>query len=192
MSFDNIGAIDCSTQTCADTLPAAAAQDQFCPENVTLSEINSLILWSANGTAPTNWGSSIASTDFNIDNTLSDGTSQKQFFGVGSIAEAEDSEVTLNDDQTQVVERTRTLTFTLFDLPEATYDFLRNLQCGKYRPRIFYTDRGEFIYGVDGGLVLKQFRVNFPKNTGNDAVNQAVITAVFAGLTDPDRYANPL
>lgn len=192
MSFNNIGTIDCTAQTCADTLPAAAVQDQFCPEEVSQSEVNSLILFSESGTAPSNWGAAIVATDFNIDNTDTAGLAQKQFFGMGSVAEPEDAEITLNDDVRYVLERTRTLTFTIYDLPLATRDFLRELQCDVYRPRFLFTDRGGYIYGVDGGLVAKQFKVSFPKNSGNDAVNQAVITIVFAGKTDPDRFVSPL
>lgn len=196
--FDNVGSVDCSTQTCDGALSPANTQNRTCPANISQAEINTLILWNPNtgatfnDNAPTNWGQSIASSDFNIDNTDATDVAQKQFWGVGSIDAPENLEQTINDGQTVILDRTRTLTFTIFDIGDDTYDYFRELQCDKIRPYFIYGDLGGYLYGVDGGLVPKLFQPSNPKSSGEDAINQIQITIAFDGKTDPDRVPNPL
>lgn len=195
--FSNIGQIDCSTITCAGALGAMTTQDQQCPENITQAEVNTLIFWHPTlGTDITNWpvggSAGLVAGDFAIDNTDATDVNQKQLFGVGSIAEPEESEATINDFQSIVLNRRYTLTFTTYDLGDDTYDYLRKVQCGKVRPKFVFGDVGGYLYGIDGGIVPAKWTVAFPHNTGQDALNQAIITILFDADTDPDRVVNPL
>ena len=195
--FSNITQIDCDTITCAGALGAMNNQVQDCPENITQAEINQLIFWHRTlGTAITNWPASgstgLVAGDFSIDNTDATDVNQKRIFGVGSVAEPEESVATINDFQEKVLNRRYSLSFTTYDLGDDTYDYLRKIQCGKVKPVFVFGDVGGYLYGIDGGIVPAKWTVAFPKNTGQDSLNQAVITILFDLDNDPDRVVNPL
>ena len=195
--LDNISQIDCTAIDCTSALGAAADQLQDCPKNITRAEVNTIILQHPTlGTAITNWPATgetgLLITDFDIDNTDVLDVSQKQFFGVGTVSEPEESAVPLNDGQEHILNRKYTLVFTMWDIPAATYDYLRQIQCGVVKPKFTYGDRANYLYGIDGGLVASKWTVAFPKNTGDDAVNNAQITVTWDAKTDPDRVISPL
>ncbi len=195
--LDNIGQIDCTAIDCTSPLGAADAQLQDCPSNITRAEVNSLIIWHPTlGTDITNWPATgetgLVALDFDIDNTDATDVKQKQFFGVGTVSEPEESAVPLNDGQEFVLNRKYSLVFTLWDIPAATYDYLRKIQCGVVKPKFVYSDRANYLYGIDGGIAASKWTVAFIKNTGDDAVNNAQITITWDSSVDPDRVISPL
>ena len=197
MAFENIGQIACAAINCTSPLGAAAEQLQFCQRNISQSEVNTLICWHPTlGTPIANWPASgetgLVALDFDIDNTDATDVKQKQFFGVGSVADPEENTIEVNDGQTYVLNRTRTLTFNIYQMPIETYNWLRELQCGTVKPKFVYGDRANYLYGIDGGLVASNWTVAFPKDSGADAVNRATLTITFDGKTDPDRAISPL
>ena len=198
MAFlNNVPQIDCANVTCVSALGAAGTQVQDCPANITQAEVNSIIAQHPTlGTAITNWPATgqtgLVAGDIVIDNTDATSVALKQFFGVGSIAAPEESLITLNDGQETVLSRKYSLVFTMWDINSATYDWLRKVQCGSIKPKLYYTDRANYGYGVDGGLTTTKWAVSFPKDTGDDAVNRAEITITWNAKNDPDRVVWPL
>ncbi len=195
--LDNISQIDCTAVDCTAALGAAGAQVKDCPQNITRAEVNTLItIHPQVGTDITNWPATgetgLVALDFDIDNTDATSVKQKQFFGVGSVAEPEESSVPLNDGQEVVLNRGYTLVFTMWDIDTNTYDWLRKVQCGTIKPKFIYGDRANYLYGIDGGLIASKWTVAFIKNTGNDAVNNAQLTITWDAKTDPDRVISPL
>jgi hypothetical protein len=144
------------------------------------------------GTAPTNWGSSLAATDFNIDNADATEVAQKQFFGIGSIGEPEIVTTTLNDFREYVLTKIYTLTFTIFDIGSDTYDFMRKLECGVVIPYVLFTTVGQEIGGKDGGICPKSIQPSLILDEGNDAIKKWQLVITWESKTAPDMFDNPL
>ena len=193
MSIVNIFAVDCGTIACpSGTLGAMDAQSENC-NDVVQSEVNSIIFWHPTlGTAPTNWGAGIAALDFSIDNTDATDADQKQIFITGAMAEPEDVVKTVNGFQEIVINRTFTLTGTLFSFGDDTFDYLRKLQCGKVKPQFVFTTAGGKLLGKDGGITPSKFTLNYVLDEGEESCEKWTFEIQWKSLTAPDRLINPL
>lgn len=187
-------AIDCAALDCTTLHPVAAVQLRDCPKAPNRSEVNSIILLDPiNGTPITNWGSGLIATDFNIDNTDATAVAQKQFFGKGNLAVDDGVAVTLNDFKSVDLTRIQTLTFEIYDIEPATYDYFRSLQCGNLAiPKLYFTTVSDMIYGAADGILLTSFKVAFPLDEGEDGVEKIIITATIDDKVAPDRFDYPL
>jgi len=192
-SLDNIFAIDCDTVLCpAGALGAMDIQTENC-NDVNQSEVNSLIMWHPTlGVAPTNWGAGIAAIDFDIDNTDATDVKQKQIFVKGGMPASEEVTKTLNSFQDVVINRTHTLTLELYTFGDATYDYLRKLQCNKVKPLFDFTTVGGKLFGKDGGISPVKFALDFLLEEGEENCEKWSITISWKSLTAPDRLDNPL
>ena len=192
-SLDNIFAIDCDTVLCpAGALGAMDVQTENC-NDVNQSEVNSLIMWHPTlGVAPTNWGAGIAAIDFDIDNTDATDVKQKQIFVKGGMPASEEVTKTLNSFQDVVINRTHTLTLELYTFGDATYDYLRKLQCNKVKPLFCFTTVGGKLFGKDGGISATKFALDFLLEEGEENCEKWSITISWKSLTAPDRLDNPL
>ena len=192
-SLDNIFAIDCDTVLCpAGALGAMDIQTENC-NDVNQSEVNSLIMWHPTlGVAPTNWGAGIAAIDFDIDNTDATDVKQKQIFVKGGMPASEEVTKTLNSFQDVVINRTHTLQLELYTFGDATYDYLRKLQCNKVKPLFDFTTVGGKLFGKDGGISPVKFALDFLLEEGEENCEKWSITISWKSLTAPDRLDNPL
>lgn len=186
--------IDCSALECDGVYAAATAQDPNCPNDVYRSEVNSIILiHPVLGTPIANWGASMTALDFDIDNADATSVKQKQFFGVGNVAEPEEVTTTLNDFSEVVLARKNTLSFEIYDVSQETRDFFRQLQCGKLpRPKLYYTTVADKIYGAEMAIPLISFKATELSEQGEDAITKWQITAIWDSKVAPDRYDYPL
>lgn len=194
----NLTSITCPDD-CGDvnTLPAliAAAQDCTAYEQ-TLSQVCDLyILPSDTGdifddwaTTPTN---ATPGAGVGVDNTNADNTKAKWLVGIGGVADPEETVTEYPKLQRKVTERLYTLTFTVFNLVAAQYNFLRQLQCGDTSFTFYYADLGGWVYGIAGGLAPLSVDVDFPHGGGNTDKNLATITLTWRSNGDPDRHVNP-
>lgn len=193
MSTINEFSIDCAAQTCSSPLGAASNQDQFCPIDVSQSEIDSLIIVHPTlGTLVTNWGAGLVLGDFDIDNTDATDVKQKRFFGVGSLGEPEISEVTLNNFQPYPISKTYPLTFEITQVSLATRDYFRKIECNKIKPLIYYTDVDGFIHGGATGIQPTRFDVSMPMDSGQEGIQKILLSIQWKAKTSPDRYVSPL
>ena len=192
-SLDNIFAIDCDTVLCpAGALGAMDIQTENC-NDVNQSEVDSLIMWHPTlGVAPTNWGAGIAAIDFDIDNTDATDVKQKQLFVKGGMPASEEITKTLNSFQDVVINRTHTLTLELYTFGDATYDYLRKLQCNKVKPLFCFTTVGGKLFGKDEGIYATKFALDFLLEEGEENCEKWSITISWKSLTAPDRLDNPL
>lgn len=192
-SLDNIFAIDCDTVLCpAGALGAMDVQTENC-NDVNQSEVDSIIMWHPTlGVAPTNWGAGIAAIDFDIDNTDATDVKQKQLFVKGGMPASEEITKTLNSFQDVVINRTHTLTLELYTFGDATYDYLRKLQCNKVKPLFCFTTVGGKLFGKDEGIYATKFALDFLLEEGEENCEKWSITISWKSLTAPDRLDNPL
>ena len=85
-----------------------------------------------------------------------------------------------------------TLEATYYQLDADSYEFLRQVKCGKINFTFYYEDLSDYIYGISGGLVPYLVKVVFPKSNANDGKNIAIIRISFRATGSPQRRANPL
>ena len=190
----NIFAVDCDLITCpGGSLGAASAMDINCDPNLNQSEINSLIMTHPTlGDLVTNWGPGLVVGDFDIDNTDATNVKQKRFFGIGDLAASEALTVTTNNFNSNVLMRTFTLNFSIFDLSPATYDYFRKLQCSTVKPLLWFTTVAQKIKGKDGGISLTSITVDTPLERGEESVERIDIVMTWKAKTSPDSYDSPL
>ena len=189
----NIFGVSCDVVTCPDgELGAMGAQGKFCNE-VNLSQLESLILQHpVDGTPIDNWGASMTALDFQIDNADATDVKQKQIFGVGSVPEPTIDEIETNGFQMTKIKGVYAISFRLYTFDAVTYDYLRKLQCGTVKPKIYYTTEGGYIYGKNGGIDTTKFQVELIQEEGSSAVEYFQFNIEFNSKTAPDRYLNPL
>lgn len=189
----NISAVDCSALDCNGVLGAAGSQVQYCPKGIKRSQLSSVILTNPTvGTLIANWGNALVALDFNIDNADATDVKQKQFFGKGSIAESESSEIELNDFQTYNLGDTNTATFSIYDIDEATHEYWSKVKCGIIKPLGYFTTVDSEIIGVAAGLNFSSIKPNLIFDEGKDAVKRIDVTFTWEAKTFPDVYPYPL
>lgn len=193
MNLFNVFAVDCDDIDCpGESLGAANAMTEDC-NDVVLSEVNSVILVNpVTGTDVTNWGNTLADTDFDIDNTDATDVAQKRFFGVGSLNEPETLKKRVNSFQDVKINGTYSLTFNIFTIGSLTYDYWRKVECGIVKPKLYYTTMGGRIFGNDGGILCSDIQVSFLLPEGEDGVESIQVVFTWKSKTSPDRYTNPL
>jgi len=198
MSAINIFGVNCSSLDCPDGgLGAMTAQSADCA-NVYQSEVNSLVWWHPTGgstgtpTNITNWGATLATSDFDIDNADATDVKQKRIFGVGDMPSPEFSSVTVNNFNTVDIAGTWTLNFDIYDVGSSSYDYLRKLECSKVKPQFVFTTVGGKIYGDADGITPTQFRLSPVLERGEESIEKWVLTITWKSQTAPDRYDNPL
>ena len=193
MSVINIFAVDCDGVVCPDgVLGAMDAQAEFC-NDVDQSEVNSIIFWHPTlGVAPTNWGPTMIAGDFDIDNTDATDVKQKRLFVKGGMPEPDESVITTNAFQEVVLSRTYNLELTLYTAKDATYDYLRKLQCGKVKPKFVFSTAGANLFGKDGGIEPSKLSLSVVLEEGEESVEKWTIKIAWKGLVSPDRVPNPL
>jgi hypothetical protein len=195
--------LSCPTDCSSGNLPAF--QTSFCNAAPKSSEIYALIFEPTDAATLLTPASLVAdmavAADWTgkIDNSVTDGTKYKYLMGKGSQGDPTDTEIDGVKNAVVVTDRTRTVTFRILDITsDATYDALRRMQCGDILPRFFILTKGGYIFGdknvaaPDRGIVPDSVKVTFPRAEGKDAIDTAVLTIVYSGLTDPDRALNPL
>jgi hypothetical protein len=179
---------DCST----DLDYVAIDVDQDCIPALTKSEVSDLFFVPDGAADPfTNFATTPTYTASSIDNTDTTNAKTKHIVGIGDIPDPTESETAFPKGQLAVTERIYTLNFTVMNMSDAQYAFLQQLQCGKTNFTFYYADRGDKLYGIQGGIVPASVRVRMPKARGEGSVNQATIVLTWQADGDPDRRVNP-
>lgn len=142
------------------------------------------------------WGSSSAATPSyvsnSIDNTNALNAKAKSLGGRGEIAVPEKNIIEYPFLKTKPSDKRYTLLFTHYQLDDATYEFLRQVQCGALNFKFYYGDLAGYVYGIADGLVPDFVSVRFPKGNGNTDKNTAIIDLKWKATGDPQRRVNPL
>lgn len=142
------------------------------------------------------WGTTSAATPTyvsnSIDNTNALNAKAKVLVGKGEIPVPEKSTLGYPLLKTRTIERRYPLAFTVYQLDDANYEFLRQIQCGNLNFKFYYGDLEGYVYGIADGLVPDFVNVVFPKGNGNEDRNTAIIRLSWKATGDPQRRANPL
>jgi hypothetical protein len=143
------------------------------------------------GTPPTDW-TATADWATAIDNSDLTDVNVKQLSVIGSIPEPERPEIIMPAQTIIYREGTYTATFQVRSLPDGVYEYLQKLQCGRIKPKFWYTSLGGYMYGSPEGIQSSSIQVNFIKETGTEAYDSANIVLQWKAETEPLRIDNPL
>jgi hypothetical protein len=184
---------------CDDALlyPAIAA-DQYCtnyPQG--RSQIGHIVMRPTGAPDPlTSWGSNSSATPTAtanaIDNSNALNTKSKRLAVIGGLPVPEVTVTQYPLRQEKDTDKRYTLEATYYQLDADSYEFLRQVKCGKINFTFYYEDLSDYIYGISGGLVPYLVKVVFPKSNANDGKNIAIIRISFRATGSPQRRANPL
>ena len=188
---------DCNDALNYPALPAASAL-----QCASYDQPRAQICWlyllpnAMSGDIFSSWGSSSSATPVyvssSIDNTQTNNSKAKKIGGIGEVPVPEKTVTLYPFGKSRTTDKRYTLNFTVYQLDDATYDFLRELQCGALNFKFYYADRAGFAYGISDGMVPDSISVRFPKGNGNTDKNTAVITVKWRATGDPQRRANPI
>lgn len=185
---------------CDDVLlyPAIPAS-QDCPNYSQLrSQIARLYLLpnTMSGDIFASWGATSAATPSyvgsSIDNSNALNAKAKELVGRGEIPVPEKSTLEYPLLKSRTTEKRYTVNFTVYQLDDDTYEFLRQVQCGNLNFKFYYADLEGYVYGISDGLVPDFISVVFPKGNANTDRNTAIIRLSWKATGDPQRRANPL
>lgn len=193
MSEINIMSVDCAALECPSGLLGAASNITTDCLDVDLSQLSGIILWHpTEGTAPTNWGSGMLVTDFDIDNTDPTGVKQKRFPLVGNLPKPEYQKITTIGFNSVTVLKTRAFNFRIYHVNGVNYDFLRKVECGKVRPKFIMETEGGYLLGKDGGIDFSDIELDAVWNEGETEVEYWEGVISFKTKVSPDRVLSPL
>lgn len=195
MPITNVFSIVCPADcNAAGTFGTIEVIDPECPPLPDRSEINELLLMHPTlGVGPVDWTDAGAGGwSVVIDNADATDVKVKQLPVIGTKPDETRSEITMTNLTKIDGVGTYQIELRVKSLPDLTYDFLRGFQCGNIKPIIWFTDLGGHMFGKNEGIQTSKFTVRFPKESGEDAYDEAVITAQWIAQTDPDRITNPL
>lgn len=142
------------------------------------------------------WGSNSSATPTYVSNSVDNSNAlnakAKALGGRGEIAVPEKTTLEYPFLKIRQTDKRYSLVFTHYNLDDATYEFLRQVQCGSLNFKFYYADLAGYVYGIADGLVPDFVTVRFPKGNGNTDRNVAIIDLKWKATGDPQRRANPL
>lgn len=190
-AFANVCPADCSTDFEFPILDT----DQNCAGVPNLSQLTDLWI-SPNDSALSpfaNWvtsGYTILANPTAIDNSVTDNSKVKWLTGVGGIDAAEKTVIRVQKFQDVTLKRRYTLTWTIYNLSNAQYEFLRALQCNPTNYAFWYGN-STHVFGKSTGIIPVLTDVDFPLGAGDGDVELATLTIAFESRVDPERKSNP-
>lgn len=190
-AFSNVCPADCSTDFEFPILDT----DQNCAGVPNLSQLTDLWISpnDSNASPFANWvdsGYTILANPTDIDNTNADNTKVKWLTGVGGIDAAEKTVIRVQKFQDVTLKRRYTTTWTIYNLSNAQYEFLRALQCNPTNYTFWYGN-STHVWGKSTGIVPVLTDVDFPLGAGEGDVELATLTIAFESRVDPERKSNP-
>lgn len=177
---------DCDTALALGALPVNQDCTTYTQE---YSQIRNLIIKPAAASSPLSWtgAPTVTAVAGEIDNSDSTGAKSKILIGEGEITAPEKIVDEYPNRKERVSFRTYTLTHTIKQLDDSTYEFLRQLQCGDTDFTFYYDTVGGRLFGGAGGITPKMIDVDFIYSGGREDKESAQIIVTFESDGEPDR-----
>jgi len=142
------------------------------------------------------WGTTSGATPTYVANSIANGNNlnakAKKLTVIGELPVPEVTETAYPLRKTKTTDKRFNLQATYYQLDADSYEFLRQVKCGKLNFTFYYEDLAGYVYGIAGGLVPVLVNVVFPKGNGNTDKNTAIIRLSFRATGSPQRRASPL
>ena len=187
--FTNI----CGDACTSEVVFPAVSLNPDCDPQLFKSQLGDLIIVPEGAPDPiTGWaeGATVSVTAAAIDNAGVDNTTSRRLGGIGSLGEFEDSTVPGRYGKQITLERVAPLEFIVQDVSDANYAFAKVMQCS---PSNFtaYLGNVSHLFGQEGGMALRNLKVQMPLGAGEDDYEQIIIRAeVVSTRVSPERTAN--
>jgi hypothetical protein len=172
------------TPTCAEncdfTLPVVQFDD--CAPEVVYSEIRRIFLAKKAAAPFSNW---LNATEWlaRMSQTSTTGNDYiRPLTVIGDKPAAADVVKEISNGRRVVIGKDHTINFSIDDVSQANYDFMRGLECGG-EFRLWYETEGGFIYGGNEGIVVRltiTWRSKFSPERG--------ISPIYSGATVPTTF----
>lgn len=164
--------------------------DIDCPPDNLLSEVQTIYIsdLANNGAVyPATW-TLTASWTAVIDNA-GDSTKIKYLNGKGSVTQADPTERIRAGHRKSYGESQYTLTFTLDDSSQLTYEQLQYMEASSAMVRLWFKTVGGAMFGAPQGIICNVKRTPFVLNEGEEAYEQYQIILGWKSKTRPVRLA---
>lgn len=180
------------TPTCAEncdfTLPVVQFDD--CAPKVVYSEIRRIFLAKKAAAPFSNW---LSATEWlaRMSQTSTTGNDYiRPLTVIGDKPAPADVIKEISNGRRVVIGKDHTINFTIDDVSQANYDFMRGLECGG-EFRLWYETEGGFIYGGNEGIVIR-LTINDVLNRGRDEIETLVGVITWRSKFSPERGVSPI
>jgi hypothetical protein len=180
------------TPTCAEncdfTLPVVQFDD--CAPEVVYSEIRRIFLAKKAAAPFSNW---LNATEWlaRMSQTSTTGNDYiRPLTVIGDKPAAADVVKEISNGRRVVIGKDHTINFSIDDVSQANYDFMRGLECGG-EFRLWYETEGGFIYGGNEGIVVR-LTINDVLNRGRDEIETLVGVITWRSKFSPERGISPI
>lgn len=177
----------CAT-TCDINLPVVSFDD--CNPQVNYSEIRRIFIAKKTAAPFTNW---LAATEWlaRMSQTSTTGNDYiRPLTVIGDKPAAADVLKEISNGRRVVIGKDHTINFTIDDVSQANYDFMRALECGG-EFRFWYETEGGKIYGGNEGF-LARVSMNDVLNRGRDEIETIAGVITWRTKFSPERGASPI
>lgn len=126
-----------------------------------------------------------------LDQTVLTAGKIRLLHGVGTVNAPADVVITKGQ-KTRITKRNRSITFTINEMNDKNYDFVRAIECGGQRFQLWYfsNDGVDGFGGVAGIPVSATGTFVYGPNDGD--ILEATITFTWSALQSPPRFVSPI
>lgn len=177
--------------TCPTDCSSALAPVNFsqCNPEVVLSEIRRIFIAKANTPAFTDWKLITEWTTRISEDAVTDGAI-RPITVIGDKPAPAAVVKELSNGRRKNVGKDHTINYTIDDVSEENYEFMRTVECGGLY-RIWYETEGGYLYGGNTGILVTLTGDDL-LNRGRDEIETIAGTATWRSKFHPDRILSPI
>lgn len=177
--------LDCPTDCDLTLGPVEVYQDCIAYKQ-RLSQLCGLIILPDEADLPADW-TDAQQWALVLDNSITGNEKGRYLAGEGEVDEPEADETNYPKREIRITKRLYTLDFTVKNLSDIQYEFLRQLQCGWKGFRFWYETLGGRLLGGAGGITPFFVDAVIPYDGGRSDKERGEIMIQFESDGDPDR-----
>lgn len=173
---------------CSSALPAV--NFDACNPEVNLSEIRRIFIARKNAEAFTDWDQAtewttrISETDVDNENAI------RPLTVIADKPAPTPVTVEISNGRTITTRKDHVINYTIDDVSEENYEFMRELECGG-QYRIWYETEGGYMYGGNEGILVNVTGDDI-LNRGRDEIETIAGTLTWRSKFHPDRVKSPI
>lgn len=182
-------AIPTCAQDCNANLPAVDFDD--CAPVVSFSEIRRIFIAKSNAAAFANWAAA-AEWEARLSQSSTTGNDYiRALTVIGDKPAATEIVKDISNGRQVTIGKDHVINFTIDDVSQANYEFMRWTECGG-KFIIWYETEGGWMYGGNAGIPKVKVSVNSVLPRGRDEIETLVGTLTFRQKFHPERVASPI
>lgn len=178
--------------TCPTDCTSALAPVNFskCAPEIVLSEIRRIFIAKANAAAFTDWQLATEWTTRISETDITDADTIRAITVIGDKPAPAPVTKEVSNGRSIVIGKDHTVNYTIDDISEENYEFMRTLECGG-QYRVWYETEGGYIYGGNSGI-LATITGDDILNRGRDEIETINGVVSWRAKHHPDRILSPI